>query len=84
MRGEVAAVFEINPRFSGGIALTIAAGADFPSLMLQMALGRRLMPRIGEFRDDLWISKYESAVFLQGSSIELASITDTVGRSEVA
>ena len=34
MRDGVATVFEINPRFSGGIPLTIAAGADFPRMLL--------------------------------------------------
>ena len=28
-------VFEINPRFSGGIPLTIAAGADFPRMLVR-------------------------------------------------
>ena len=76
MRGSEAAVFEINPRFSGGIDLTIAAGADFPGMLVQMALGRRLMPRVGEFRDDLWICKYETAVFVQGSDRELPTLAD--------
>ena len=85
MRGSDAAVFEINPRFSGGIDLTIAAGADFPNLLVQMALGRRLMPRLGEFRDDLWICKYETAVFVQGSARELPTLADArARRSEVA
>jgi carbamoyl-phosphate synthase large subunit len=84
MRGSDAAVFEINPRFSGGIDLTIAAGADFPNLLVQMALGRRLMPRLGEFRDDLWICKYETAVFVQGSSRELPTLAEARVRSEVA
>lgn len=84
MRGSEAAVFEINPRFSGGIDLTIAAGADFPNLLVQMALGRRLMPRLGEFRDDLWICKYETAVFVQGSSRELPTLAEARVRSEVA
>jgi carbamoyl-phosphate synthase large subunit len=85
MRGSEAAVFEINPRFSGGIDLTIAAGADFPNLLVQMALGRRLMPRIGEFRDDLWICKYETAIFVQGSSHELPTLAEAQARrSEVA
>ena len=85
MRGGEAAVFEINPRFAGGIDLTIAAGADFPGLLVQMALGRRLMPRIGEFRDDLWICKYETAVFVQGSSHELPTLAEAQARrSEVA
>jgi carbamoyl-phosphate synthase large subunit len=84
MRGSDAAVFEINPRFSGGIDLTIAAGADFPNLLVQMALGRRLMPRLGEFRDDLWICKYETAIFVQGSSRELPTLAEARLRSEVA
>ena len=85
MRGSEARVFEINPRFSGGIDLTIAAGADFPGLLVQMALGRRLMPRIGEFRDDLWICKYETAVFVQGSDRQLATLADArLRESEVA
>jgi carbamoyl-phosphate synthase large subunit len=85
MRGSQAAVFEINPRFSGGIDLTIAAGADFPGLLVQMALGRRLMPRIGEFRDDLWICKYETAIFVQGSAHALPTLADALmRRSEVA
>ena len=84
MRGSDAAVFEINPRFSGGIDLTIAAGADFPNLLVQMALGRRLMPRLGEFRDDLWICKYETAVFVQGSAHELPTLAEVQARSEVA
>ena len=78
-------MFEINPRFSGGIRLTIAAGADFPGLLVQMALGRRLMPRLGEFRDDLWICKYETAVFVQGSAHELPTLAAVQARrSEVA
>jgi carbamoyl-phosphate synthase large subunit len=80
MRGGEAAVFEINPRFSGGIDLTIAAGADFPNLLVQMALGRRLMPRLGEFRDDLWICKYETAVFVQGSDHELPTLAEVQAR----
>jgi len=71
MRGSVAAVFEINPRFSGGIPLTIAAGADFTSMLIALARGGTVAPSVGEFRDDLWIAKFESAVFVPGSGLEL-------------
>ncbi len=37
-------IFEINPRFSGGIPLTIAAGADFPRMLVQAARGREVSP----------------------------------------
>jgi carbamoyl-phosphate synthase large subunit len=58
-------VFEINPRFSGGIPLTIAAGADFPSMLVDLAIGRTVPPAIGAFTPDLWMSNYETSVFLQ-------------------
>ncbi len=57
-------VFEVNPRFSGGIALTMAAGADFPAWLIEMRLGRRVRPAIGKFADGLLMSCYESALFL--------------------
>jgi carbamoyl-phosphate synthase large subunit len=60
----VPTVFEINPRFSGGIPLTIAAGADFPRWLVELALGRRLEPAIGAFTDRLWMTNYEEGIFL--------------------
>jgi carbamoyl-phosphate synthase large subunit len=74
MRAGVATVFEINPRFSGGIPLTIAAGADFPGMLVSMARGVQVTPSIGDFRDDLWITKFESAVFVPGSGLELPRV----------
>jgi carbamoyl-phosphate synthase large subunit len=74
MHAGVPAIFEINPRFSGGIPLTIAAGADFPRMLVSMARGVSVPPRIGDFRGDLWISKFESAVFVPGSGLELPPV----------
>lgn len=65
MRGQTATVFEINPRFSGGIPLTIAAGADFPAMLVDLAVGHRVEPRIGAFQDGLWMTSYESSLFLE-------------------
>jgi carbamoyl-phosphate synthase large subunit len=64
-------VFEINPRFSGGIPLTIESGADFPMMLLQLAAGRRVTPSLGCFRDDLWMTSYETSVFIDGADIAL-------------
>lgn len=61
----VPTVFEINPRFSGGIPLTIAAGADFAAMLVDLAIGRTVRPAIGDFTPDLWMSSYETSVFLQ-------------------
>jgi carbamoyl-phosphate synthase large subunit len=63
-------VFEINPRFSGGIPLTIAAGADFPSYLLDLTQGRRVAPRIGRFRGDLWLTSYEASIFVRGDALD--------------
>ena len=64
-------VFEINPRFSGGIPLTIESGADFPQMLVELAAGRRVASSIGRFRDQLWMASYEASVFLQDSHISL-------------
>jgi carbamoyl-phosphate synthase large subunit len=62
--GDKITIFEVNPRFSGGIPLSIAAGADFPLWLIEMCLGRRVRPCIGKFTEGLIMACYESAVFL--------------------
>jgi carbamoyl-phosphate synthase large subunit len=65
MRGSQPVIFEINPRFSGGIPLTIQAGADFPQMLIRLALGRRVPRQIGAFRSQLWMTSFETAFFLE-------------------
>ena len=62
-------VFEINPRFSGGIPLTIAAGADFPRYLVDLTLGRAVPARIGRFRDQLWMTSYEASIFVDAEEL---------------
>jgi carbamoyl-phosphate synthase large subunit len=64
-------IFEINPRFSGGVPLTIEAGADFPRMLVELALGRRVESAIGRFRENVWMTSYETAVFLDATQINL-------------
>jgi carbamoyl-phosphate synthase large subunit len=64
LQDEIATVFEVNPRFSGGIPLTIAAGADFPAWLIEMCCGRNVRPCIGKFTDGLIMACYEAAIFL--------------------
>ena len=66
MVAGVPTVFEINPRFSGGIPLTIEAGADFPRMLVQLALGLTVAPAIGQFTDGLWMTSYEASMFVPG------------------
>ena len=81
--GGVPSVFEINPHFSDGIALTIAAGADFPRMLVEIALGRRVPPCVGGFTDDVWMTSYESSLFL-GPDHDAALATRPVPMLEVA
>ncbi len=69
MRGNEPVIFEINPRFSGGIPLTIQAGADFPKMLIKLALGRHVAPSVGEFREELWMTSFESSFFLEGADL---------------
>ncbi|VAX23185.1 hypothetical protein MNBD_NITROSPINAE02-1814 [hydrothermal vent metagenome] len=55
--------FEINPRFSGAIQLTVAAGADFFAMIIKEALGIAQKPVIGEFKDELVMMSYEESLF---------------------
>lgn len=72
-------VFEINPRFSGGIPLTIEAGADFPRMLIQLALGQRIDPMIGQFRDGLWMSSYESSLFFSPGNLDRLLAVEQAG-----
>lgn len=76
----VPTVFEINPRFSGGIPLTIEAGADFPAMLLQLHAGKVVQPTIGRFHDQLWMTNYESSVFLDAARVRLEPLSATAIR----
>lgn len=65
MHKDTPTVFEVNPRFSGGIPLTIASGADFPSWLIEMSCGNKVAPQIGKFTGNLIMTCYETALFLQ-------------------
>jgi carbamoyl-phosphate synthase large subunit len=77
-------VFEINPRFSGGIPLTIASGADFPRMLVTLARGRRVAPAIGRFKDNLWMTNYETSVFVAQDEIGFSSSAAAAPVWEVA
>jgi len=55
---------EINPRFGGGVPLSIKAGADFPKWILQELTGRKPNIRPDGFKDDLIMLRYDSEVWL--------------------
>jgi len=84
LAGGEPTIFEINPRFSGGIPLTIAAGADFPRMLAELALDRRVAPRLGDFRPDTWMTSHESAIFLQADETDMLLPCRPAARRHVA
>jgi carbamoyl-phosphate synthase large subunit len=67
-------VFEVNPRFSGGIPLTINAGANFPLWICQLLNGQKLKPRLGEFTDGLVMMSFEDNIFKQIDTSDFESV----------
>jgi carbamoyl-phosphate synthase large subunit len=61
--GVDVSLIEVNPRFSGGIPLTIAAGADFPSWLVQLKGGVHVPPQLGKFQDGLAMMSFEESIF---------------------
>jgi carbamoyl-phosphate synthase large subunit len=58
---------EINPRFGGGVPLSIKAGADFPKWILQELTGKKSNIRPDDLTDGLIMLRYDSEVWLEGS-----------------
>lgn len=56
---------EINPRFGGGVPLSIKAGADFPKWILQEVLGRKRYIRFNGYKDNLIMLRYDDEVWLE-------------------
>jgi len=56
-------VFEINPRFGGGVPLSIKAGANLPLYLIQEILSLEILPKVGQFTDNLLMLRYDQAFF---------------------
>ena len=58
---------EINPRFGGGVPLSIRAGADFPRWILQLWLGDSPRIRQDVWQDGLVMLRYDDAIWMSAS-----------------
>ncbi|MGE7880575.1 ATP-grasp domain-containing protein [Bacillus sp. NPDC094077] len=56
---------EINPRFGGGIPLSIEAGANFPLWTIKMCQGEVFTDRDFNWRENLTMLRYDEAVFME-------------------
>jgi carbamoyl-phosphate synthase large subunit len=57
-------VTDVNPRFGGAFPLPLAAGGAYPSLVLALARGERVEPRLGAYRAGVVMTRYLSHVAL--------------------
>jgi carbamoyl-phosphate synthase large subunit len=60
-------VIEVNPRFGGGVPLSIRAGADFPRWLLTELAGQVPEIRQETFRDGLSMLRYDQSVFVDAA-----------------
>lgn len=60
-------IIEMNPRFSGTLALTTAAGINFASLLIDMIEGNAIPDLRGRHEDGLTMMRYWSEVFEDSS-----------------
>src|SRR4030042_1257430 len=60
---------EINPRFGGGVPLSIKAGANFPKWILQESLETKTHIRFNGFKDNLIMLRYDGQVWLEENVI---------------
>jgi len=57
-------VTDVNPRFGGAFPLPRAAGSRYPELALALANGERPEPRLGEFREGVFMTRFFSHLSL--------------------
>jgi len=69
--GEVVFI-ECNPRFGGGIPLSIRAGADSPRWILEMLLGRSPSATMDAWTDGLYMLRYDQGVFVEADELPRA------------
>lgn len=66
---DIVKFIEINPRFGGGVPLSIKAGADFPKWILQELLGGEPNIRFDGFKDNLVMLRYDGEVWLEDAGV---------------
>jgi carbamoyl-phosphate synthase large subunit len=63
---DQAVFFEVNPRYSGTLALTVAAGFNSPLRLCQLAKGDTVSTKMGEFREEVLMLRYWQEIFSSG------------------
>lgn len=56
---------EINPRFGGGIPLSIKAGANFPLWTINSTKGEKFLEEDFSWKENLTMLRYDEAIFIE-------------------
>lgn len=76
-------IIEMNPRFSGTLALTTAAGVNFASLLIDMIEGTPIPDLLGRHEDGVTMMRYWSEVFEDPTgAIRLGTALQPVRRND--
>jgi carbamoyl-phosphate synthase large subunit len=80
-------ITDVNARFGGGFPVPLAAGGGYPELALALARGERPEPRLGDFREGVFMTRFFWQVCLEGGAADgMVPLSDalpgaaTVGR----
>ncbi len=60
---------EINPRFGGGIPLSIKAGAYYPEWILKMLLKQDLAIKIDDWQEGVIMLRHDESIFIESEPI---------------
>ena len=60
--GDAPHFFELNPRFGGGVPLSLAAGVDLPLYLLQEVLELPITAEFGKFKRNLLMMRYSQEI----------------------
>lgn len=64
-------LIEVNARTSASLALTVAAGVNFPSLIVDLVLGNPVTPsRLIVKKPDLYMSRYWEEIYYDKAQCE--------------
>lgn len=77
-------VTDVNPRVGGAFPLPLAAGGDFPALVLALAAGETVEPRLGSFRPGVTLSRYYHQIVLEGAGDDRVARLDRLTLPGVA
>jgi len=72
--GAIQGITDINTRFGGGFPLPLAAGGDYPGLIVRMAAGEEVAPRLGRHRVGVVMTRYLDQHVLVRENGALASL----------